>query len=145
VAYIWHAGTKAGIVIGVPDCRREQAAQCRAGVLVGERVQIGRIGSDRAEDLAKEHGHDHRAHERKSVQARSAGGHLAARLGMLVGLITVICVVAVTTLALSACAEATISLVSVSNSSRQPGRTTNSTHQETSILRRKSKADPQPI
>jgi hypothetical protein len=33
-------------------------------VLVGEQRRVGRIGSDVAEELAKEHGHDHRAHER---------------------------------------------------------------------------------
>jgi hypothetical protein len=50
-------------------------------VLVSEQRQIGRIGSDVAEDLAKEHGHDQRADERKGVKARIAGRHLAACLG----------------------------------------------------------------
>jgi hypothetical protein len=55
--------------------------KCRAGVLVGESLQIGRIGPDPAEDLAKQHGHHHRAHQRKGMKARIAGRHLAARLG----------------------------------------------------------------
>jgi hypothetical protein len=65
------------------DCSgrwHQQAAQCRASVLVGKCLQIGRIGAGPAEDFAKQHGHNHRAHERKGVEARIAGGHLTARL-----------------------------------------------------------------
>jgi len=55
-------------------CRQQQAAQCRAGVLVGERLQIGRISAEPAEDLAKQHRHHHRAHQREGVKARIAAG-----------------------------------------------------------------------
>ena len=47
-------------------------------VLVGERLQIGRIGTGPAKDLAKQHDHDHRAHQRKGMKARITGRHLAA-------------------------------------------------------------------
>jgi hypothetical protein len=42
----------------------------RTGALVGKRLQIGRIGRDPAEDLAKQHGHHHRAREDGGGPAR---------------------------------------------------------------------------
>jgi hypothetical protein len=58
----------------------QQAAQCRASVLVRKCLQIGRIGAGPAKDFAKQHGHNHRSHERKGVEARIAGGDFTARL-----------------------------------------------------------------
>jgi hypothetical protein len=50
-------------------------------VLAGERLQIGGIGPYLAEDLSKQHGHHHRAHQRNGVEAGIAGRYLAPPLG----------------------------------------------------------------
>src|ERR1700745_558713 len=57
---------------------QQQTAQRRAGMLVGESVQIRRIGAYPAENLAKQHRHDHRAHQREGMKAGIAWRHLAA-------------------------------------------------------------------
>jgi hypothetical protein len=47
----------------------------------GERLQIGGIDPYLAEDLSKQHGYHHRAHQRKGGEAGIAGRYLVPRLG----------------------------------------------------------------